>query len=81
MQLNPKDAVVLFIRRSDSEPTNYMLGIRRAETELDGNHDLRIVQVQESVSEVGKFDTLEEAIHTGARRLDQLVGKAAASGS
>ena len=82
MQLNPKDAVVLFIRRSDSEPTSYMVGIRRAETEFDGNHDIRIVQVQKSVSEIGTFDTFEGAALAGAKGLERLIDQqAVASGS
>ena len=78
MQLNPKEAIVLFIRRSDSEPATYMVGMRKAESEFAlGTHDLRIGGMQEALSAMGKFHSLEEAIVAGARGLEQLISKAA----
>ena len=79
MQLKPKEAIVLFIRRGETEPARYMVGIRKAETGFDSRHDLQVGIHQEAISVVGvEFDDLTQAINTACEKLQGLGGKAAA---
>jgi len=78
MQLKPKEAIVLFIRRGETEPARYMVGIRKAETGFDPRHDLQVGIHQEAISVGGEFDDLTQAINTACEKLQGLGGKAAA---
>ena len=81
MGLKSKEALILFIRRDDSEPKPYMVGMRRTETDFNSRNDLRITQIQKPISNVGEFYTLSEAAAAASKFLEQLTGKVAASGS
>jgi hypothetical protein len=58
---------------SDTAPARYMVGIRKVEAEFDlGRNDLRLGAHQKSLSEVGEFDDLSEAINSASKRLREL---------
>jgi hypothetical protein len=76
MYLAPKDAVVVFVRRSDAEPARFMAGIRKVETEFDlGRNDLKLGAHQQSLSAVAEFDDLSEAVKAVGKRLTELFNQ------
>ena len=73
MNLNPGEAIILFIRRSDRELVRYMVDIRKAETTFDARNDLKVDQHQVEVSSVGEFDDLAVALSAGSERLKEIA--------
>jgi hypothetical protein len=74
--LEPKEALVVFIRRSETAPTRYMAGIRKTQTNFHPElNDLRLTGPQVSVSELGEFDDLGQAIEKACDKLRGLIAK------
>jgi hypothetical protein len=67
MKLQPGEAAVLIIRRSETEPTKYWFAVRKSGSSFDHTtHDFQLGGLQEAVSELGEnlpfADALEKAI-------------------
>ena len=78
MDLQPKEAIIIYIRRSETNPARYMAGIRKTETAFNtANNDLEVEARQQAISELGEFDDLSEAVNAASERLKGLTSKAA----
>jgi hypothetical protein len=74
MNLTKGSAVVLFVRRSDTEPARYMAGIRKTKSAFEtSTNDLKL-GAQKSLSELGEFGTPNEAVNAASERLLELLG-------
>ena len=81
MHLEPKEAIILFIRRSETKPARYMVGIRKAETGFHhGRNDLEVGAHQQPLFELGEFEDLVQAINAASEKLRGLTSKAASMG-
>ncbi len=81
MQLEPKEAIIVFIRRDETKPSRYMVGIRKAETGFHhGRNDLEVGARQKSLSELGEFNDLAQAVNAASEKLKGLTSKAASMG-
>lgn len=53
MKLRPGEAAVLIIRRSDTEPSNHFVAVRKSESSFDrGSNDFLLHNAQESLFEI-----------------------------
>lgn len=76
--LEPNEALILFIRKSDATPARYVAGIRKADAYFSSiTHDLSLSDLQESLWASEKFDSLDAAIDASGAKLKSLCGNAA----
>jgi hypothetical protein len=72
MSLRPKEAIIIYLRRSETCPARYMAGIRKADTSFQPTHnDLQIGSFQEPIFELGEFGNLDEAINAASKKLQR----------
>jgi hypothetical protein len=71
--LEPNEALILFIRKNDVTPARYMAGIRKSEIYFNPNtNDLSLDDYQDSVAVLGEFGSLDEAIDASSAKLKSL---------
>ncbi len=72
MNLNPGEAAVLLIRRSESDPSKYFLAVRRSESKFDqGGNDFVFGPFQIAVAEFGEPDDFAAAFEKAAAAIRQ----------
>jgi len=78
--LEPNEALILFIRKKDVTPGQYVAGIRKADAYFSSiTHDLSLNDLQESLWASENFDSLDEAIDASSAKLKSLRGNAASA--
>ena len=76
--LEPNEALILFIRKNEVTPARYVAGIRKADAYFSSiTHDLSLSDLQESLWTSEKFDSLDAAIDASSAKLKSLRGNAA----
>jgi hypothetical protein len=78
MELQPKETIIIYIRKGETTPVRYVAGIRKADTTFHPVHnDIEIDTFQQAVSDPGEFYDLSEAINAASEKLKALISKAA----
>jgi hypothetical protein len=77
MDLQPRETIILFIRRAEETRETYMVGIRKTKTSFGPGHDVEVEAAQEQISALGKFENLAQAIGAASEKLRELTSKAA----
>ena len=71
--LGPGEAVVLLIRRSESEPPRYFVAIRKSSSSFDpATHDFQLHGLQEALLELGEPTDLRRALETAAGEIKRI---------
>ena len=73
MKLRSGEAAVLFVRRSEGEPSNYFVAVRKSESSFDvGSNDFRLDCGQETLLEIPQGAELKAAIHKAFSKLEEI---------